>query len=275
MILAPLFLFFAAPPAETADSIMARVAENQDRAQKMRSAFIYHQNVLVRMNHTNGKLAHEEMADYTVMPAEHGMKRERTAFTGKYMEHGKVVEYHEPGQHSDHIHVEIDGSVCDSLADDFANNKDTKDGIEKDLFPLTASEQKHYIFHLTGTEDYRGIQVYRVMFEPKKDDDGNEDPWEGEALIDQKEFQPVLVTTHLSFKMPMAVRVVLGTNIEHVGFKVTYKKFDENVWFPVTYGGEFKVRALFFWARRVGISMQNSDFHKADVTSKVDFSPVQ
>jgi hypothetical protein len=275
MMLVPLFLFFAAPPAETADSIMARVAENQDRAQSMRSAYIYHQNVLVRANYTNGKLAHEETVDYTVMPSDHGIKKERTAFLGKYREHGKVVEYHEPGQHSDHIHVQIDGDLCDSLSEDFANNKETKDGIEKDLFPLTAAEQKHYSFRLDGTEEYRGIQVYRVLFEPKKDDDGNEDPWEGEALIDRKEFQPVLVTTHLSFKMPMAVRVVLGTNIEHVGFKVTYKKFDENIWFPVTYGGEFKVRALFFWARRVGISMQNSDFHRADVTSKVDFAPVQ
>jgi hypothetical protein len=69
--------------------------------------------------------------------------------------------------------------------------------------------------------------------------------------------------------------VVLGTNIEHVGFKVTYKKFDDNIWFPVTYGGEFRVRALFFWARRVGISMQNSDFHRAEVSSKVEFAPVQ
>jgi hypothetical protein len=275
VILVPLFLFFAVTTAETADSIMTRVAENQDRAQKMRSAYLYHQNVLIRMNHTNGKLAHEEMADFTVMPAEHGIKRERTAFLGKYVEHGKVIEYHEPGQHGDHIHVQIDGSVCDSLADDFANDKDTKDGIDKDLFPLTAEQQKHYTFTLNGTEDYRGTTVYRILFEPKKGDETDNGPWEGEALIDQKEFQPVLVTTHLSFKMPMAVRVVLGTNIQHVGFKVTYKRFDDNVWFPVTYGGEFRVRALFFWARVVGISMQNSDFHKTEVSSKVDFAPVQ
>jgi hypothetical protein len=209
------------------------------------------------------------------MPAEHGIKRDRTSFLGKYMEHGKVVEYHEPGQHSDHIRVQIDGEVCDSLAEDFANDKDTKDGIDKDLFPLTAEEQKHYDFRLDGTEDYRGTPVYRILFAPKKNDENDHGPWEGEALIDQQEFQPVLVTTHLAFKMPVAVRVLLGTNIEHVGFKVTYKKFDEGVWFPVTYGGEFKVRAVFFWARRIGISMQNSDFHKADVTSKVDFSPVQ
>ncbi len=278
MILAPLFLFFAAPPAETAESIMLRVAENQDRAQALRTAYIYHQNILVRANYTNGKLAHEQTADYTIMPTEHGIKRERTAFLGKYTEHGKVVEYHDPGQHEGHIHVQIDGEVCESLLDDINNDKETKDGISKDLFPLTASEQKHYNFHLKGTEDYRGTRVYSISFEPKKgeDIDGDGDgPWEGEALIDQQEFQPVLVTTHLAFKMPIAVRVLLGTNIEHVGFKVTYKKFDDNIWFPVTYGGEFRVRAVFFWARRVGISLQNSDFHKAEVSSKVDFAPVQ
>ena len=275
MILAPLFLFFAAPPTETAETIMARVAENQDRAQAMRASYVYHQNVLVRANYTNGKMAHEQTAEYTVMPAEHGIKRERTSFVGKYIDHGKVVEYHDPSEHTGHVHVQIDGEVCDDLVNDITNDKETKDGISKDLFPLTASKQKNYIFHLDGTEDYRGTSVYRIRFEPNRQEGQGEDPWEGEALIDQKEFQPVLVTTHLAFKMPMAVRVVLGTNIEHVGFKVTYKRFDENIWFPITYGGEFRVRALFFWARRIGISMQNSDFHRADVTSKVDFAPVQ
>jgi hypothetical protein len=275
MILAPVFLFFAAVPVENADSIMRRVAENQDRAQAMRTGYVYHQNVLVRANYTNGKLAHEQMADFTVTPAEHGVKRERTAFVGKYTDHGKVVEYHDPEQHPGHIHVQIDGEVCNDLVNEVNNDDETKDGLSKDLFPLTASEQKHYIFHLNGTEDYRGIPVYRITFEPRKGNEEGDDPWEGEALIDQKEFQPVLVTTHLAMKVPVAVRVVLGTNIEHVGFKVTYKKFDDNIWFPVTYGGEFRVRALFFWARRVGISMQNSDFHRAEVSSKVEFAPVQ
>src|SRR5690242_12959965 len=39
---------YAAKQPEQADLIMARVALNQDRAQQMRSAFVYHQSMLIR-----------------------------------------------------------------------------------------------------------------------------------------------------------------------------------------------------------------------------------
>src|SRR5271165_2340847 len=107
MILAPLLLFFV-PAAESAEDIMARVAENQDRAEKMRSAFVYRQNVLVRINHTNGKLASEEDIDYIVTPTEKGIKKERVRFLGKYVEHGKVIEYHEPRHPSVHVSLQSD-----------------------------------------------------------------------------------------------------------------------------------------------------------------------
>jgi hypothetical protein len=57
-----------------------------------------------------------------------------------------------------------------------------------------------------------------------------------------------------------------------MGFEVTYLKFDEGLWFPVTYGGEFKLRALFLYARTIGVSMQNSGFQRAVVDSKVTFN---
>lgn len=53
---------------------------------------------------------------------------------------------------------------------------------------------------------------------------------------------------------------------------MTYKKFEEGLWFPVTYGGEFKFRGLFFYARKVGISLQNSGFQRALVDSKISFA---
>jgi hypothetical protein len=59
-----------------------------------------------------------------------------------------------------------------------------------------------------------------------------------------------------------------------LGLKVTYKKFDEGLWFPVTYGGEFKLKALFFYSRRVGLSLENSDFQRAVVDSMVNYSDV-
>ncbi len=275
MIWVPLLFFFAAPVSESADSIMAKVAANQDRAEAMRSAFVYHQNLLVRINHTNGKLSHEEYSEFTVTPSPKGVKKERTHFLGKNVEHGKVVEYHDPDHDHAHVHFEMEGEISADISEELANDK-TKDGINRDMFPLTAKEQKQYEFRLDGVEDYRGISVYRIQFEPRKEHDGDDRAiWAGEALIDQTEYQPVLVTTHSAFKIPILVKTALGTNIEHLGFKVTFKKFDEGLWFPVTYGGEMKIRLLFFYARRIGISMQNSGFQRADVNSKVSFSPVE
>jgi len=52
MMLLPLLLLLAAaePETETADAIMARVAENQNRAQETRATFVYHQNVMIRLH---------------------------------------------------------------------------------------------------------------------------------------------------------------------------------------------------------------------------------
>src|SRR5258708_2469359 len=113
MILIPLFLFFAAPPVETAESIMAKVAQNQDRAEQARTAFVYQQNVLVRANYTNGKLAHEQYSEYTIRPTPTGVKKDRTLFTGKYVDHGKVIEYKDLKQVPDKMRIEMDSDLCD------------------------------------------------------------------------------------------------------------------------------------------------------------------
>src|SRR5713226_1818054 len=154
MILPILFLFAQQPP-ETADAIMARVAENQDRARELRTTFVYHQNVLIRLNRSNGKMAREEYSEYTVTPTPKGIQKERTHFLGKYVEHGKEVEFHEPGY--EHKGVDIDAELGHSLVDDLTNDGKSRDGISGGLFPLTSKEQRKYRFRLEGTEDYRGI----------------------------------------------------------------------------------------------------------------------
>jgi hypothetical protein len=270
MIWASWLFIVVPPPAVTAESIMARVAENQDRAGQMRTAFVYHQNVLIRLQRYNGKFTREEYSEFTVTPTPNGTKKTRTHFLGKYAAHGKVIDYDQPGYQ--YKGIDIDGPLAQSLADSMSNNEKTKDGIARDMFPLTGKEQRQYSFHLEGTEEYRGIPVYHITFESHGGDE-DDGPWVGEALIDRQEYQPVLVTTHLAFKIPLLVRTMLGTNLEHLGFKVTYKKFDNGLWFPVTYGGEFRVKALFLYARRVGISVQNSGFQRADVTTKIEFLP--
>jgi hypothetical protein len=70
----------------------------------------------------------------------------------------------------------------------------------------------------------------------------------------------------------MAVKILLGTNVKGLGFSVAYQKFADGVWFPVSYGGEFEVRAVFFYKRTISVSMTNSDFRRTDVTTKVAYA---
>jgi len=142
MMLLALFLFFAVgTDAETADAIMARVAENQNQSQEMRTAFVYHQNVMIRLQRSKGKLAREEYSEFTVTPTATGTQKERTLFRGKFADHGKEVEFDQPAH--EHKSVDIDADVANSLLESFTNDHRSRDGIERDLFTVdfeTAAE---------------------------------------------------------------------------------------------------------------------------------------
>jgi hypothetical protein len=73
--------------------------------------------------------------------------------------------------------------------------------------------------------------------------------------------------------VPVVVKTLLGTNIQQIGFKLAYEKFDD-LWFPVNYSGELKLRVLFVYARTISLGMINSDFKRADVKSRVTFEDV-
>jgi len=255
--------------AQTADEIMARVAENQTRAEAARSGFVYRQDVLVRLKRSDGKLAREEDREYTVTPEPDGVKREMIHFTGKYGVKGKEFPIAESGEH--YQDNDFDADLAKDLANDFGGDEKSRDGINQDLFPLTAKKQKHYLFKLAGQESYRGHVVYRITFEPRGKMDDGDDTWAGEALIDKTDLAPVLITTHLAHGVPLLVKTVFGTNLQQLGFKVSYEKFDDNLWFPVNYSGEMKVRLLFLYARTISMGVQNSDFQKADVKSAIVF----
>jgi hypothetical protein len=259
-------------PAQTADEIIKRVAENQDIAAAGRTHFIYHQNVLVRMKRTNGKLAHEETRDYTVAPSPTGLERKLVSVSGKVQRGSRTVIYSDASFHDKGL--DVDRGIVQGIAEDFG--KDNKDGVDNDLFPLNSKALKSYRFTLKGSEKYQDHDVWDIQFEPVKvswDDDDH--CWHGEALIDKAENQPMMITSSFACKIPGAVKVLLGTNVQQIGFKVTYQKFDDGVWFPVTYGGEFKFRALFLYARSVGVGLINSDFKKTDVQTAVKYEDAE
>ncbi len=270
MRLLPILLSLAVLPAlaqdPTVEQIMARVAENQARAQDMRRAYIYNQKVLARFHRTNGNLTREENVEYLVTPTPNGVEKKVTHFEGKYALHSKLVAFDEEGK--EHRNLDIDADLMRDMVNEMTADKESKDGIAHDLFPLTAKEQEKYIFKLEGKEVYRGRQVYRVSFLPKPHTDDAD--WKGDALIDAAECQPVVVNTRFT-GIPMAVKILLGTDIKGLGFTVTYEKFDTGVWFPVSYGGEFHVRAVFFYARNMSISMVNSGFTRAKVSSRIAY----
>ncbi len=257
--------------AQTPDvaDIMARVGENQTRASDLRREYTFRQKQLLRLNRGNGKVAREEHREYDVTPGAGHTAKNLVSFDGRYQYKGKYIAYDRPGY--TYRDMDIDGELIDGLSDDMTNDRQSRDGIACNLFPLTSAEQRKYSFRLLGKEPYRGREVYRVAFEPKPHQEFDEAAWKGEALIDASEYQPVSVYTKLALKIPLAVKTLLGTDIKGLGFSIAYQKFDEGVWFPVSYGGEFEIRALFFYKRIIAVNMANSAFRRVSVTSNVSY----
>ena len=128
---------------------------------------------------------------------------------------------------------------------------------------------------LSPCQGQNGNPGYLIAFEPKKKGsllNEEKGTWKGEVLVDQEQFEPVLIVTELAKGVPLWIRTVFGFNVKQVGFKMAYEEFDDGVWFPVTYGGEFKIKALFFYKRTIAVSMLNTGFQRAEVTSSVEFA---
>lgn len=259
-----LFLPLCAQPA--LDEILQRLAENQDRASGARKTIVYQQDTWVRLIQTNGKLSREEKRQYTVAPTETGSTKKLDNFEGRYRKGGKILSYDAPNfQYKD---SDIDGELIEDLTEDLINDDKSRDGFSKDLFPLTREEQGHYTFRLDGTRKVGDVEAWRVSFQPNKD---GVRAWAGEVLIHPRDYQPLLVTTKLDMKIPMAVKVMFGTDVKQLGFSVTYRKVAEGLWFPATYGTEFGLKVLFGYKRNVTMNVTNSDFRKTSAESNIHF----
>ena len=261
ILAAPAAFAQTAPPS--VDEIMARVAENQAKSIEARTHYVYKEEVIAALRHTLGKAACQEKREYTVAPGPKGVTR-------------KIVKSESSGkcdEDSDsNVTAKADGSAAQSMADEVTWEKD---GVPRDLFPLTEKEQRHYDYRLIGEETYRGRRAYRITFEPKKHDAEDAGDWKGEALIDAQEFEPISVTTTLARKVPLGVRVLLGTNVRGLGFSVSYERVADGVWFPVGFGGEFKLNVLFFYRCSISINLKNSDFKRTDVNSNIAYDKIQ
>jgi len=268
MICAPFMMMIPLLPgiAPTAEDIMCRVAENQTAAQEARSAYVYDMNVFVRLKRANGKLAREESRDYVVAPTPKGAARKLVKLEGKIVDGKREIPYTTPKFR--YKGTDVDEAVTTSFAKELMWKKGDN-GPMVGWFPLSKRRMRNATFTYQGEEHYREFDVFKVEYE--EHDDG--DCWRGEVLVEKNEFQPVLVTSEWSCRIPTAVKVLLGTNVTNLGVKIAYQRFEKGVWFPVTGGGELKLRVLFMYARTIAFSAKNSGFRKTDVNSTIDFEP--
>jgi hypothetical protein len=280
----------------TADAIMSRVAANQDAAQSDRAHYVYiqHAHIASRKGNT---VRCEETTDTRITPAPTGSDQKLLTLDGRLLHKHQYLHYTQLGgskdtqnpnrikstvtTENDNLNVtlndEDDMAMDLDLVENMRNNLtngDSKDGISPNLFPLTSKEQADYTFHLLGRAPMNGHDCYHIDFSPKGPDDFN---WKGDAYIDATAYQPVLIRTALSRKLPLAVRMLLGTNVPGLGFTIVYAPQPPNqpdgVWFPTTFGTEFKIHVLFFLNRQITFSAENRDFEKTHVTSQIVPAP--
>ena len=265
--------------APDAASIMARMVVNVAAAEPARRSYVYHQTVRASLSKTNGKPVRKERREYDVLPGEERTEKKLAEFEGERYEGRETELYFEPDK-GEGLDAELIRSMTQELVDDHRS----RDGIPHNLFPLTERDLPHYTFTLLERGDFRGRPVYKIAFDPLLKDlcvkeSGHEEecdsPWKGEIWVDTEDLQPARIVTDLGAKIPWGVRVFLGTNVKQLGFAVSYRRVEPGVWFPVSYGTEFRLDLLWFYKRNITLSLESKDFRRADATSSIEFDLAQ
>ena len=291
-LLPVLLLATVAVPARaqqlTAADIMQRVAANQDRSEAARSRYVYVQHA--RTLSRKGKTTHcEEITDFRITPTDKGSEQKLLSLDGRLLYKGTYLHYTQlqsqdakqkqntPAQPNTDLNIGNDDPMDLDLVENMRQNltaNNSKDGIHAGLFPLTSKVQADYVYTLTGRALTNGRDCYHITFVPRDKDDF---AWKGDAWIDAKAFQPVLVHTNLSRNIPFAVRTLLGTSVPGLGFTVTYAPepadTPDALWFPITFGTEFKLHVLFFLNRTIVLDVRNRDFEQTHVHTTILTAP--
>jgi len=280
-----------APDAPDALAIMQKMAANTDAAAEARRQYIYHQHVRSGLSKTNSQIICKESREYTVIPQASTTERKLVSFDGECRKGNKMVPYSPPGQvqpgmrekpatAGDRLAAQVtsDRESITGVIDDLATDPKSRDGIPRQLFPLSGAEISRYQFRLKGDSTIKNRRAYDILFEPIDlkatcidIDEHGCSPWKGEAWIDAEDFQPVRIDTQLAKGVPWAFRVLMGINIRQLGFSLNYQRVAPGVWFPATYGTEFGIMAFWAYKRTITLSMENTGFLKTDAQSTVEF----
>jgi hypothetical protein len=267
---------------DDAAAIMTKVAANVEKSTDARRHYVYKQSLISNLVRSNGKIARKEHREYQVFPTETGSEKKLVSLEGQLRRGKQSTNYTEPGFKDKDL--DIDGDLIRDLINDLVDDKNSRDGIPPALFPLRTKDLPRYRFTGNGEVSYEGRRTFRILFEPLVkshcitiggDDECDSPSWKGEAWIDAEELQPVRIQTQQAFQVPWGVKVFLGTNIQQSGFAITYQRLAENVWFPVSYGTEFRFNLLWGYRRTLTLSLTSSDFKKASADSKVEYGAVR
>jgi hypothetical protein len=291
----------------SAESIVARVAQNQDRAEAERAHYVYVQHAKMVSRH-GSEVKCEEITDYRITPTSDGSTQQLLKLNGRQLTKHQYLAYHalspeqvkaeeekENQKEAEKRAARKDGKTepeKDSEKKD-DDNQDTirvdiqEDSIDRDIVENIRSGLIHdkskdgidaHLFPLT-TKDQADYAFHMVGRERMNGRDvfhirfrpkkKDDFGWSGDAYVDTTAYQPVLITTVMARKIPFAVRTLLGTNVPGLGFTVTYAPQPDGVWFPVTFSTEFKIHVLFFFNREIILDAQNRDFEKTHVTSRI------
>jgi hypothetical protein len=322
----------------TADAIMARVAANQDKSESARALYLYTQHAHIASR--KGKTIRcEETTDDRITPTPTGSNQQLLKLDGRLLQkHGYVTYTHLPApkgearptsaepvspppgpakQDDVNITIDNDDTMDRDLVENLRKNltaTHSKDGISASLFPLTSKEQAVYTFTLLGREPRNGRDSFHIAFAPKDPDTFT---WKGDAWIDATAFQPIVIRTSMARKLPLAIRMLLGTNVPGLGFTIIYapqpslqptpqptsqptfqptqdaasrpeSELDaiaeekplrqiaaapEPVWFPTSFGTEFRIHVLFFFTREIFFNAENRDFHLTHTSATIHDAP--
>lgn len=258
--------------AEDADAIMKRMAANMEAAQEARRQYVYKQKVNAKLVRTNGQIARAEKREYTAAPGPERTEKTLVNLVGEYHKSRKeIIRYDKPGFEKGGM--DIDGGLMEDLVEDLVNDKESRDGIPHGFFPLATKDLPAYKFTYKSATEVKGRKAHVIAFEPARKGLDGEDtrPWKGEVVVDAEEFQPVRIYSDLDFKMPWGVKVFLGTDLRQTGFSVSYARLAPGVWFPATYGTEFRLNVLFGYKRVITLALDSSDFQRTTAKSEIQF----
>ena len=289
----------AAPKQGDAMDIMKKVAANTAAATEGRREYVYRQRIRAGLLQSNDQVVCRESREYTVVPQPARTEKKLVSFSGECRQGKQMVAYPEPSVArpgvKDQAVIEVnDGreSIAGMIGA-LANDKNSRDGIPPQLFPLRAEDLEYYRFTLKGETTVKGRHTYDITFAPaehkgfcvdidgEKVDAGSGDsapdhvcrPWKGEAWIDAEDYQPVRIDTQLAKGVPWGIRVFMGINLRQLGFSLNYQRVADGVWFPATYGTEFRITVFWGYKRTITLSMDNTHFRKTDAQSTVQFDP--